>query len=142
MTVKSSNKKRMHLLNRMQNTRDSSDEKEERRRSSGHTPEPTEPTDPKNEAPEENGESNEEENSGRVLYFNQQLPEDMLDEEGLPRATYTRNKIRTARFTPLSFVPKNLWLQFHNIANIFFLFLVILVVSIYSGLVADVRNVD
>ena len=126
MTVKSSNKKRMHLLSRMQNARSSSDEKEERRRSDGQTPEPT---DSKNEAPEETAEPNEEENGGRTLYFNQPLPDDMLDEEGMPAATYTRNKIRTARYTPLSFVPKNLWNQFHNIANIFFLFLVILVVS-------------
>jgi phospholipid-translocating ATPase len=29
----------------------------------------------------------------------------------------------------LSFIPKNLWYQFHNIANVYFLFLIILNVS-------------
>ena len=67
--------------------------------------------------------------NGRTLYFNQPLPPELKDEEGNPLTSYARNKIRTAKYTPLSFIPKNLWFQFHNIANIFFLFLVILVVS-------------
>ena len=66
---------------------------------------------------------------GRTLFFNQPLPPEMKDDEGNPLTSYARNKIRTAKYTPLSFIPKNLWFQFHNIANIFFLFLVILVVS-------------
>lgn len=66
---------------------------------------------------------------GRSLFFNIPLPAAFADEEGHPTQTFTRNKIRTAKYTPLSFVPKNLWFQFHNVANIFFLFLVILVVS-------------
>jgi phospholipid-translocating ATPase len=66
----------------------------------------------------------------RELYFNLPLPDRLKDEEGYPVQQYTRNKIRTAKYTPLSFVPKNLWFQFHNIANIFFLFLVILDVGI------------
>ncbi|KAH6679777.1 P-type ATPase-like protein [Halenospora varia] len=45
---------------------------------------------------------------------------------GLPLKHYRRNKIRTAKYTPISFVPKNLWYQFHNIANVYFLFLIIL----------------
>lgn len=65
----------------------------------------------------------------RQLYFNLPLPPELLDDEGNPRHEFTRNKIRTAKYTALSFVPKNLWFQFQNIANIFFLFLVILVVS-------------
>lgn len=65
----------------------------------------------------------------RQLYFNLPLPDDKKDEEGYPIQEYTRNKIRTAKYTPLSFIPKNLWFQFQNIANIFFLFLCILVVS-------------
>ena len=65
----------------------------------------------------------------RQLYFNLPLPEDQKDEEGYPIQQYARNKIRTAKYTPLSFIPKNLYFQFNNIANIFFLFLVILVVS-------------
>jgi phospholipid-translocating ATPase len=64
----------------------------------------------------------------RRIFFNIPLPEDAKD-EGRPTTHYERNKIRTAKYTPLSFVPKNLWYQFHNTANIYFLFLNILVVS-------------
>jgi len=71
----------------------------------------------------------EESGVGRTIYFNIPLPASDKDEEGHPIVTYTRNKIRTAKYTPLSFVPKNLWFQFHNIANIYFLFIIILCVS-------------
>jgi phospholipid-translocating ATPase len=65
----------------------------------------------------------------RKLYFGLPLPRELQDDEGHPIQQYTRNKVRTAKYTPLSFIPKNLFFQFQNIANIFFLFLVILVVS-------------
>lgn len=68
----------------------------------------------------------------RRIFFNVELPDDAKDEEGHPIANFGRNKIRTAKYTPLSFVPKNLWFQFHNIANIYFLFLIILAVSLPS----------
>jgi phospholipid-translocating ATPase len=68
----------------------------------------------------------EEQDSGRRVYFNVPLPAHERDEEGHPKAQYSRNKIRTAKYTPLSFVPKNLWFQFHNIANVYFLFIIIL----------------
>lgn len=71
----------------------------------------------------------EEESQGRKIYVNQPLPPEARTEEGHIKAQYSRNKIRTAKYTPLSFVPKNLWFQFHNIANIYFLFIVILSVS-------------
>lgn len=64
----------------------------------------------------------------RAVYFNQPLPPDMVDEEGYPTKHYRRNKIRTAKYTPISFIPKNLFYQFHNIANVYFLFLIILTV--------------
>ena len=67
--------------------------------------------------------------AGRTIYFNQSLPPEAKDEDGHPKAHYARNKIRTAKYTPLSFVPKNLWFQFHNVANIYFLFIVLLSVS-------------
>lgn len=67
----------------------------------------------------------------RTLYFNLPLPKDQQNEHGLSKNSYSRNKIRTAKYTPLSFIPKNLYFQFHNIANIFFLFQVILAVSIW-----------
>ena len=64
----------------------------------------------------------------RKIFFNSPLPPEMLDENGHPSMHYERNKIRTAKYTPLSFIPKNLFLQFHNIANIYFLILIILAV--------------
>ena len=65
----------------------------------------------------------------RKIYFNTPLPADMKDENGNLTVSYPRNKIRTAKYTPLSFVPKNLYFQFHNIANIYFFFIIILGVS-------------
>ncbi|KAK6892469.1 Phospholipid-transporting ATPase DNF1 [Candida tropicalis] len=46
-----------------------------------------------------------------------------VDEPG----EYCRNKIRTTKYSPLSFLPKNIYNQFrHNIANVYFLILIIL----------------
>lgn len=64
--------------------------------------------------------------TSRRIFFNIPLPPDARDEEGYPKAHYARNKIRTAKYTPITFIPKNLWFQFHNIANIYFLFIIIL----------------
>lgn len=65
--------------------------------------------------------------SERHIFFNTELPAEFKDpESGLPVQSFARNKIRTTKYTPLSFVPKNLYLQFRNIANIYFLFIVIL----------------
>jgi len=76
------------------------------------------------------GQQQEPEVSGsRTLYFNMPLPPEARNEEGHVKAQYARNKIRTAKYTPLSFIPKNLWFQFHNIANIYFFFIIILSVS-------------
>jgi len=85
---------------------------------------------PTNEADAGSTANSEEEGESRTLFFNQPLPDYYKDEEGNPTQTYTRNKIRTAKYTPLSFIPKNIWFQFHNIANIFFLFNDILIVSL------------
>lgn len=61
----------------------------------------------------------------RTVYVNQDLPTDMV-EDGRPIVQYPRNKIRTTKYTPLSFIPKNLLLQFRNVANTYFLIMVIL----------------
>lgn len=74
-------------------------------------------------------ESDESEDNGRIVYFNQPLPDHMKDEKGNPLVHYERNKVRTAKYTPLSFFPKNLYWQFHQVANIYFLMLIILGVS-------------
>ena len=82
--------------------------------------------------PAENAEERAEPDNGegpRKVFFNIPLPPNMIDEEGQPLNHYRRNKIRTAKYTPISFIPKNLWFQFHNIANVYFLFLIILAVS-------------
>jgi phospholipid-translocating ATPase len=65
----------------------------------------------------------------RTVYFNRPLPDEARDENGHPKQHYARNKIRTAKFTPISFIPKDLWYQFHNVANLYFLFIIILGVS-------------
>lgn len=63
----------------------------------------------------------------RQIYYNQPLPDSAKNPEtGMPLAHYSRNKIRTTKYTPLNFVPKNLVHQFKNIANIYFLFIVIM----------------
>jgi len=66
----------------------------------------------------------------RKLYFNIPLPPDAVYEEGHPSQHFRRNKIRTAKYTPISFIPKNLMFQFQNVANVYFLFLIILAVSL------------
>lgn len=68
----------------------------------------------------------EPEDNRRRIFFNMELPDDANDGEGQPLENFERNKIRTAKYTPLSFVPKNLWFQFHNVANVYFLFVIIL----------------
>lgn len=86
----------------------------------------------KESGPQENGDitsseaDSEDGDSGRRIYINIPLPAHERDEEGHAKAHYARNKIRTAKYTPLSFIPKNLWFQFHNIANMYFLFIIIL----------------
>jgi phospholipid-translocating ATPase len=117
MTVKSGRTKRTALLDRMQ------------RRASSNEKGSTADSHPDNQTSSDDSKEDEDESSTRYLYFNQPLPQDLLDEEGHPEQTFPRNKIRTAKYTPLSFIPKNLWFQFHNVANIFFLFLIILGVS-------------
>ena len=62
----------------------------------------------------------------RTIYMNIALPDEAKDEKGHIKQDYGRNKIRTAKYTPLSFIPKDLWYQFHNIANIYFFFIIIL----------------
>ncbi len=75
-------------------------------------------------------ETGDQERSARRIFFNIPLPDDAKDEDGHPRTDFGRNKIRTAKYTPLSFVPKNLWFQFQTIANVYFLFVIILSVRI------------
>ena len=123
LTVKSSKVKRLSLLGRTHNKRHSNENK----KASGGS-ESLRQSNQDHGVPEEE----ETKDSGpgpRTLYFNMPLADDLKDEDGEPAQTYARNKIRTAKYTPLSFIPKSLYFQFHNVANIFFLFITILAVS-------------
>lgn len=63
----------------------------------------------------------------RNIYVNMELPSSEYDDHGkLIQQHYTSNRVRTAKYTPISFVPKNLFEQFRNVANLYFLFLVVL----------------
>lgn len=72
--------------------------------------------------------ANDRKHEEHTIVFNRPLPDHLLDAEtGLPATDYPRNKIRSAKYTALSFFPKNIGGQFLlNIANVYFLFLIIL----------------
>lgn len=136
LTQKSSGVKRLSIMDRIGHKRTPSTEKKRQSGGTNSLPPgdddtPDDEDDDQNSPPADAGSATSgDEDDGRVLYFNLPLPDEFKDEDGHPKQHYTRNKIRTAKYTPLSFIPKNLWFQFHNIANIFFLFLVILVVRL------------
>ncbi|XP_077976421.1 phospholipid-transporting ATPase VD-like isoform X2 [Styela clava] len=63
------------------------------------------------------------------------IPSHMLDGEGLDEGDkqklvmqkyYLNNQIRTTKYTVLSFLPKNLFEQFHRFANCYFVFIILL----------------
>lgn len=43
-----------------------------------------------------------------------------------PNGSYLTNRVKTTKYTVWSFVPKNLFEQFHRFANLYFLFIVLL----------------
>ena len=131
---KSGNKKRLSIMDRLHHRGSQNGEK--KRDSSGSMATDLGGIREEPEAEEEEVEESEDTDGQgpRTIFFNKPLPADALDEDGHPVKHYRRNKIRTAKYTPLSFVPKNLWFQFHTIANIYFLFLIILAVSFWSRL--------
>ena len=125
VTGTSGQKKRSSIIDRFHHRKAGSTEKKRDSGSSGDGPH-LEGIQEEADSPTENSES---EDTRRRIFFNIPLAEDAKDEEGHPSTQYARNKIRTAKYTPLSFIPKNLWFQFHNIANIYFLFVIVLAVS-------------
>jgi phospholipid-translocating ATPase len=70
--------------------------------------------------------SNNRANELRSIYYNMPLPQEFVNDNGDPLTVYPRNKIRTTKYTPLTFLPKNLIFQFRNIANIYFLIMIVL----------------
>jgi len=55
--------------------------------------------------------------ASRRIYFNISLPSIAVDKYGVPIYQYTNNKLRTSKYTLLTFVPQNLYEQFHRVAN-------------------------
>ncbi|XP_036320594.1 probable phospholipid-transporting ATPase VD isoform X2 [Rhagoletis pomonella] len=66
-----------------------------------------------------------EERSYRVLVPNHTVPP-KTPKRAHPNEDFVGNKIRTTKYTLLSFVPKNLLEQFHRVANLYFIFIVLL----------------
>ncbi|KAK7442780.1 phospholipid transporting ATPase [Stygiomarasmius scandens] len=62
----------------------------------------------------------------RNVYVNHPLAHSEMDQDGEPLARYVRNKVRTTKYTVVTFIPKNLYEQFRRVANLFFLTLVVL----------------
>ena len=61
----------------------------------------------------------------RTIVPNHIIPSDVPKTEH-PNRTYLDNFVRTTKYTLLSFLPKNLFEQFHRFANLYFLFIVLL----------------
>ncbi|ALC38973.1 CG33298 [Drosophila busckii] len=66
-----------------------------------------------------------EERSYRVVVPNHTVPPKTPKREH-PNGHFVGNKIRTTKYTMLSFIPKNLLEQFHRVANLYFIFIVLL----------------
>ena len=61
----------------------------------------------------------------RTIHVNLPLPPSAMY-KGEPVVRYVRNKVRTAKYTIITFLPRNLFEQFRRVATIYFLGLVIL----------------
>ncbi|ORX81203.1 phospholipid-translocating P-type ATPase [Anaeromyces robustus] len=62
--------------------------------------------------------------ASRHVFFNIPFPSAAKDKFGVPLHLYKNNKLRTSKYTLLTFIPQNLYEQFHRVANLFFLFMV------------------
>ncbi|KAK2875582.1 hypothetical protein FQN49_001587 [Arthroderma sp. PD_2] len=111
-TGQQGSRKRTSIMDKLHQRAGSRDEK--RRSNASSLPNGSAPSDASDEA------------ERRRIYVNVPPPPHQRDENGNSTISFGRNKIRTAKYTPLSFVPKNLYYQFHNVANVYFLFIVIL----------------
>jgi phospholipid-translocating ATPase len=61
----------------------------------------------------------------RNVYVNMPLTAMEVDANGEPIERYVRNKVRTSKYTVITFIPKNLYEQFRRAANIYFLALAV-----------------
>ncbi|XP_056894279.1 phospholipid-transporting ATPase VA [Takifugu flavidus] len=64
------------------------------------------------------------ENKTRIVHAN--ILYDSAKGEENPNRHYANNKIKTTKYTVLSFLPKNLFEQFHRFANVYFVFIALL----------------
>ncbi|XP_059197669.1 phospholipid-transporting ATPase VA [Centropristis striata] len=64
------------------------------------------------------------ENKTRIVHAN--ILYDNAKGEENPNRHYANNKIKTTKYTLLSFLPKNLFEQFHRFANVYFVFIALL----------------
>ncbi|UZJ52902.1 hypothetical protein CBS101457_002222 [Exobasidium rhododendri] len=64
----------------------------------------------------------------RSVYFNEPLPAEAFDKKGKPHKQwqFATNQLLTARYTVYNFVFKNLYEQYHRVANMFFTLIVVL----------------
>jgi phospholipid-translocating ATPase len=122
-------RKRVSIIDRFHKRSEVRDEK--RKSATPSTPADTAST---------NGDNSQSSGINRTIYFNLPIPESERDEDGHLIHSYPRNKIRTAKYTALTFIPKNIWLQFHNIANIYFLFVIILNVCATPETLAETQE--
>ncbi|KAM5487209.1 phospholipid transporting ATPase [Microsporum canis] len=118
-TGRQGSKKRTSIMDKLHQRAGSKDEK--RRSNASSLPNGSAPSEASDEA------------DRRRIYVNVPPPPHQRDENGKSTITFGRNKIRTAKYTPLSFVPKNLYYQFHNMANVYFLFTIILSIFSFFG---------
>ena len=61
----------------------------------------------------------------RTIVPNHCVPEDTLPRNH-PNVHFANNRVKTTKYTLLTFIPLNLWDQFHRFANVYFVFIVIL----------------
>ncbi|XP_068599691.1 phospholipid-transporting ATPase VA [Brachionichthys hirsutus] len=63
---------------------------------------------------------------GKTRTVHANILHDHAKGEDNPNRNYANNKIRTTKYTLLSFLPKNLFEQFHRFANVYFVFIALL----------------
>ena len=106
----------------------------------GHpTPSRTAPLSPKKPDVRDKGKGKAHQPERRTVYVNLPLPAILVHPSNDPIIRYVRNKVRTTKYTIVTFLPKNLYEQFRRVANIYFLALVVLqVFSIFGATNAQI----
>ncbi|KAJ3018596.1 hypothetical protein HKX48_002791 [Thoreauomyces humboldtii] len=74
----------------------------------------------------------------RKVYVNIPVPAVECDHHGRPIVVFCGNMIQTAKYTILTFLPKNLFEQFRRLANLYFLIMVIMQVFPMFGVASPI----